>query len=305
MVFSSWIAETMRRAWPSIRISAVLAGFVLLAGCDATLSPFAENTGQFSIYGYLTLSDRPHFIRVKDLTDPPVPGSTKVLDAKVRFENLETGRIETLADSVVLFDGVYTHNFRVKQRIHPGTSYRITVKRPDGRFSQATATMPNRANVEVNPPKDSVVDCFRPIQLRFREVSLSEPRLIQISVGIVRKDRSLVWVGPESPSALRYTFAPWRIIRRALPRHVLNTVPDSTKWCSVFLGDDKIRAAYTHFGPDWPADSVFMDPTASTVKNGLGVFGGLYRDTVSRRVDTSRAGPSTKAETGDLTFIRR
>jgi hypothetical protein len=43
-----------------------------------------------------------------------------------------------------------------------------------------------------------------------------------------------------------------------------------------------LRIDYTHFGPDWPSDSVVAAPFASRVENEPGVFGGIHRDTVRK-----------------------
>lgn len=266
------------------------AAVVILAGCNTTLEPFDDETGQFSIYGALTLSKEQHFIRVKDLNEPVVQGSTRVLDATVTLENLETGTKETLADSIVTFDGIATHNFRSEQEIQPKATYRLTVERPDERASQATATMPPRTKVEVEPIKTDTVSCTQGIRFNFRNVS--DARLLTMTIAVYWEKR---WRWVEINASSQFGILPWRIVEEVVPQHILDTLPDSSYYCTL-LDDNKLRMPYTHFGPDWPADSVLADPTESTVENGLGVFGGIHQDTLVRTIDTSREGATRRSQ---------
>lgn len=261
----------------------VLAGCFLYVGCDNTVEPFAEEAGLFSVYGYLTLSQEKHFIRVKNLNAPAVRDSAHGLEATVTLENLETGRRETLIDSIVVFEGTATHNFHIEQDIQPETEYRLTVENPDGRAVHATATTPEVTEVETDPADSVAVDCLSILNLDFQNVS--DPRLIRLSVGISRNDQ-WHWVPRDIPST-EYGILPWRIVEDALPDALLDPV-DEQAYCT-FLDDTEMIIAYTHFGPDWPPDSVLTDPTSSKVENGLGVFGALHRDTLSGTVDTTVA----------------
>jgi len=261
-----------RYAW----LWVTLITFLIGVGCDNTVDPFEEEAGQFSIQGVLTLSQNQHFIRVKDLKDPLIRDSTRVLDATVTLENLATGTTETLADSVVIFDGIFTHNFRTDQDIQPGARYRLTVERPDGRRSQATATMPERTEVDVTPPKTESVGCMEGIILRFQNVP--DERLLRRSVG-VRWNDELHWVRDDVDT--QNGFRPVSIVEEVIPRRVLDTAPSEALYCTL-LDDNRVRIAYTHFGPDWPTDRVLANPIRSNVENGLGVFGGVHRDTLVR-----------------------
>jgi hypothetical protein len=250
---------------------------VVLGGCDTRLTPFAEDTGLYSVYGFLSDSG-PHFIRVTDLNTPPVPDSTRTLDATVRLENLKTGTTETLVDSVVAFDGVYTHNFRMTQPVVPGATYRLTVTRGDGRRAAATATMPRRTRVAVDPPSADTLDCTGQILLDFQNVRAESP--VTLSVGLTWSGaRRWVEVGRVDRSV---GFIPSGLVEDAVPGYALRELSER-EYCEV-LDEHELRFAYTHFGPDWPADSVLADPTASRIRNGLGVFGGFRRDTLRRYV---------------------
>lgn len=266
-------------------VGPVLVAMLLFwSGCDNTVDPFVEENGQFSIHGLLTVSKVKHFIRVKDLNDPVDADSARVLDATVTLENMSTGTTETLTDSIVTFDGLFTHNFRTDQDIQPGTSYRLRVERPNGRFSEATATMPPAATLEIEPTPTDTAKCDGQILLTFEGVPLDG--LVRISAA-VRWEDQLHWTEQKRLTLPTGGYVPWRIINQVLPDPVLRSVGDPAQYCSELLDDDTVHITYTRFGPDWPADSVLANPIESSVKNGLGIFGGIQRDTVLRTVDTS------------------
>lgn len=261
----------------------LLTGLFLGVGCDNTLSPFAEETGQFSIHGLLTLSKQKHFIRIKDLNEPINKDSTRSLDATVTLENLATGQTETLTDSIVTFDGFFTHNFRTDQALQPGTSYQLRVERPDGRSSSATATLPPEADVELDHSKTDTVRCDGDILFRFQGMPLDG--LVRISAA-VRWEDMWRWTDQKELDLPVGGWNPWEIVRDALPDHVLQGVGRQF-YCSEFLDHGRVKLAYIRFGPDWPADSVLANPVESNVKNGLGIFGGIHRDTLIRTVHTT------------------
>ncbi|MFB6249747.1 MAG: hypothetical protein ABEL97_14370 [Salinibacter sp.] len=215
---------------------------------------------------------------MKDLNTPPTSDSTRTLDATVRLKNLRTGTTETLVDSVVVFNGTYTHNFRMSQPLVPGATYRLTVTRSDGQQAQATATMPRRTTVDVEPAPSDTVDCGGEVSFHFQNVRTEST--ITLAVAVFWNDR-IHWTDPASVPR-KAGFVPWRIVRDALPEYALPENPEAS--CLV-LDKSEFRIVYTHYGPDWPADSVLADPTASTVKEGLGVFGGFRSDTLRRYVD--------------------
>jgi hypothetical protein len=261
-----------------------LLGLVLGAGCDTSIEPFAEERSLYSVYGYLTLSGSQHTIRVRNLNAPVLEGSTRTFAGTVTLENLATGTAETLADSLVFFQGVATHNFQTEQDIQPRTQYRLSVERPDGRTAQTTATMPPFTELDLAP--EATVGCTDRITAAFQNVP--EPRLVRVTVGFSWR-RQLRWISLDAPSdstqgTVTYTFTPATLLERILPERVQGTVgQDPARFCTL-LDDDLVRIAYAHFGPDWPADSIVADPLRSNIENGLGVFGGLHRDTLTRSV---------------------
>lgn len=259
---------------------ALLCTLLLVAGaCDTSLEPFHEKTGLYSIHGILTLSKDEHYIRIKDLNEPVPEDSAPGLDATVTLENLDEGTTNILADSVVSFGGIYTHNFRVEGNLEPENTYQVTVERSDGLTATAQATMPPVTQVDVSAREP--IYCLYGASFHF--LNVPHPRLVEISVGVPQDDR-YEWVHRDVPT--QSGFVVWRILEEVLPRQI-TAVVDSNRYCT-FLPDDKLLVAYTHYGPDWPTDSVRTSPIESNVQNGLGLFGGLHRDTLTLRVDTVR-----------------
>jgi hypothetical protein len=267
------IQDHFRAFWMPLTVAVLF----LALGCDNTFDPFNEDSREFSINGTITLSEDRDFIRIKDLKNPLNQDSTRVLDATVTLTNERTGDTLPLRDSVVVFDGVFTHNFWTDRPIQPGAKYQLVVERPDGRASWVSATMPKRTILNVDPAKDSV-GCANGIVLNFENVPRA--RLLEISVG-VKWNEEWRWVDEDIPTT--FGFLPASIVESAVPDFVLEEFEDEEFFCTV-LDDDTIQVAFTHFGPDWPADSVIADPTASNVENGLGIFGGLERDTLSKTI---------------------
>ncbi|MFB6231826.1 MAG: hypothetical protein ABEL04_11790 [Salinibacter sp.] len=265
-------------------ILVLFAGAALLAGCDASLAPIDKEAGLYSVHGYLTLNDGPHFVRVKNLNVPVGSDSARALNATATLTNLVTGQAETLTDSIVAFEGTPTHNFRIDQAIQPATTYRLRIEQPDGDATRATATTPRDARVDVSPPPSDTIECLEGITLRFRNIR-GESR-VQVSGGLYRNG-NLHWTRedlriPAGDSVLaQHGYAAWRLVQKVLPEYEWSRIDRKENYCTL-LDRNIMIVAYTHYGPDWPADSVLGDPTQSTVKNGLGVFAGIRRDTMKR-----------------------
>lgn len=265
-------------------VAAGLVAIALVSGCDTSIQPIDKEAGLFSIYGYLNLTREPHYVRIRYLKDPILNDSAAGVNATVRLDHMETGASEVLDDSVVVFQGVQTHNFRSDLNLQPQEQYRIVVERADGQSTQATATMP--PFTEVVPVPEGTVNCVENMRATFPNVP--EPRLVRANAGIHWRAR-WNWVAVDifasnpggSPSI---TFSPETIIRRIIPERILEATGPPRRYCDL-LGKKKIRLAYIHFGPDWPPDSLLTNPVASRVENGLGVFGGLHRDTLEKEIE--------------------
>jgi hypothetical protein len=136
---------------------AALLATVVGTGCDATFRPIEPAELQYSVFGVLDVAMDTQWIRVTPIrplvTEPPAP-----LPARVTLENLETGRVIELKDSIFQFDyvdpgleseGLFLHNFWTTEPIEPGATYRFAVRGDDGRSSETTIEIPPPYEVEV------------------------------------------------------------------------------------------------------------------------------------------------------------
>ena len=277
-----------RRLLSQCGIAALLFIGLLWTGCDNTFDPVAERSQSFSVYGFLNLSDDKHFVRVKD-TERPVPAdTTRKLDVTVSLQNQSTGETMTLQDSVVEFDGIYTHNFWLEKDIQPKSEYRLTVEGGNGTYVDATARLPPQTDVKVTPP---VARCTETIQVAFP--NMSDVTRIQAEVGF-RWEGQWHWTAlpiPSPSSDIETSFIPEipepeedeaGVIERLINDPALYEVDNH---CAL-LDDGKFYVAYTHLGPDWPTQSPVVNPLETeSVDGGLGAFGGLHRDTLTVPVD--------------------
>ncbi|MFB6097525.1 MAG: hypothetical protein ABEK84_00105 [Salinibacter sp.] len=270
-----------------------MLGVAVWVGCDASLDPFGDERGFYSVYGFLSPSGEPHYIRVQDLAEPLTRDSTRRLDVTVKLENLATGRTETLTDSVVRFNGTYTHNFRADQDIRLGTTYRLTVEGEGGRRTRAAATIPRATNVDVSP--DSGATCAGSISIGFPRIEKS--RFVTLALGLRYKGLTRfvpVDLSGGSGAYVLFLFKPAVLVEEIVPPRKLPYVNcDPDRYCRL-LDDRRVRLAYTHFGPDRAPDSIRGNPLSSRVQNGLGNFVGLRRDTVVARLDTKLRCPGVE-----------
>lgn len=232
------------------------------------MNPFDEEKGLYSIYGYLDLDKEVNYIRVKDLNATLTTNSTDNINATVTLENTDKNIVETLQDTLVKFEGIYTHNFRTTMEINPVTSYKITVERSDGKSVTATATTPQIADVNWGPTNDY---CQFPVEITFEPIL--DKYDLEVAIGFDYEDIRY-WVYPEithvEGELIKYRFTPDSIIR-------------SMEIECHQLDDDKLFIEYTHYGPDFDSTgSDTLDTPTETVK-----FGALYEDSFTFPIDTT------------------
>ena len=278
----------MRCTWSSHIILllslAVLVG--VLAGCDNTIEPFADETGLFSVYGYVEVDQSPNYVRVKDLNDPNIRDSTETIDATVTLENLHEGTTEELEHVIDTFDDVYVHNFRAEMPITPETAYRITVERSDGRSVVADTETPEITQTTLGPEGAS---CTTTLTTTFHEIT--NPRLVQAEIGF-QHEGTTRWIR-RSVDRGRGGDVLLRFIPEAILGEIIESQDDPdneliyTPRCQE-LDDEIFHVRYNHLGPDWLDQDLPIDPLESRdVEDGLGFFGGMRTDTVSVQVDTT------------------
>ncbi|MFB6285686.1 MAG: hypothetical protein ABEK03_03800 [Candidatus Bipolaricaulia bacterium] len=271
------------RPLPVGLLCCIVLSMAFWSGCDNSVNILDRETGLYSIHGALDMYREVNHIRVKALNAPLVADSTRTLDATVTLEDLQTGTTEMLTDSVVRFENVYTHNFRVTTDIRPDTKYRVTVEHPDGRTAQATATTPVIAEQTVSPKtvgcRDFVLIAFEPVasSARIDPVVAAEYGGSRNSTSELRPRRS--------------QSSPDRVFLRFTPQQALNAIfgeenPPSLEpkvRCDQ-LDTNRLYVRYAHLGPDFSGDT----PSDSLDLTGeIGQFGGFYRDSLSVRIDTT------------------
>lgn len=265
-----------------LAILLIVAVASLISGCENNISVLDQETGLYSVYGALDINADTNYIRVRNLNTPLVGDSTRTLEATVTFENSRTGTSMVLEDSIVQFEGVYTHNFRTTADITPNTEYRVTVEHPDGRTAQATATTPAIAKTSVDPRGG---DCETPIRITFDPVASAgqlDPEL-GFNYGGTRR-----WTPTFRPQTTGV--APGQVFLQFTPKQLLDAVfkPDSPfggkeVWCHELDSED-LYVRYTHFGPDFSEDS---SSDSLNVPGGIGQFGGFYEDSFEFEIDTA------------------
>lgn len=286
-------AAFLRRGSASWLWLGVFLGVVtMLYGCDNTIEPFDEETGLFSIYGYLSLSEESNVIRIRDLNTPLLRDSTRELDAKATLENLDDGTTEQLKSNRIEFDGIYVHNFEVTMPVEPETEYRLTVERSDGAQATSTATTPTLGEVTYGPEGE---DCYSPIRITFRDID--DPLLVPVSLSFyVDGDKWKIQ---------------WYPVRGEGDTAVLEfTAEEVAKFfeCDETLGcppkcaasdDEEIHVHYYHFGPEWINEDIPwidqdipINPLESLdIDDGLGFFGGLREGSFTIAINPSKEKP--------------
>jgi hypothetical protein len=147
----------LRRSWAS-SAAAGLCVAAALAACDERFEPIAPTALAFSVFGYLDASADTQWLRVMPIRPLRVT-SPDALEAHVTLEQLETGRLIALRDSVFRFtspwdsalgaEGAYVHNFWTREEIEPGAAYRFSASREGTEPAEAVVEIPRDYEVEV------------------------------------------------------------------------------------------------------------------------------------------------------------
>ncbi len=261
----------------------LLGLLVLLSGCENNFDPLNRERGNYSIHGALNVYADTNHVRVRDLNTPLTRDSTRELNVTVTLTDVDRGATETLQDSVVQYDNVYTHNFRALMDIRPETQYRVTVHPKQGTDSvQATTTTPRIAEASAEP---TGMDCDTSIQVTLEPVQ--SPSDVDMAVGFQHRgnrEQTAVGVGSgDAPDQASTSFTPLDILNTPAPC----TEPDPSipppTWCHE-LDVDELLVRYTHFGPQ-STESTVSDSV--NVPGGIGSFRSYYRDVLSVPIDTS------------------
>ena len=272
----------------------VLLPVTMFVACnDKAFDPFEEEIGLFSIYGLLRAGVSPTYIRVKDLSEP-LFYTLKELDYTVTFEDLETGSVSTLRDSIFEFSGNYTRNFIINEQIEEDRHYRIKVVSADGFISQSDAKTPKNTEVILNP-MIATYKCNSFIEITFKNVTAPENIELEFTLNqgnTVHKSGLNLYKDqlkrfPEI-NEFKILMRPQDILNELFePTFRPSTNPyesrpsvfcePQTGWKEILSGT--INVSYTHLGREWASASRFgglINIESGDVKNGLGFFGSIH-----------------------------
>lgn len=257
-------------------------------GCDNTLDVLLENKGTYSIFGYLDVKREVNFLRIKNLNVPLTKTTRNTFDGSVTLVNLDKGVSYELQDSVVVFDGVLTHNFKITANILPATKYKVIVEGNAGRTVTATTITPNRAQVTVSPIKPAP-NCVTPISIKFEPIT--SPAFIELFIEFriySEKYRYQTILKPQfiGKGALRTGFLPANIIRSLVcgPESDCPGRPPRGPGICYLLDSNTLNFKYIHYGPD-PS---FIISDSLEAHKVTGVFMGLLSGSTSITIDDSK-----------------
>lgn len=282
---------------------AILSATALLTGCDdRSINPLEDSSGTYSVYGALSLNKSTNYIRIKDLTIPFLSDSAKEIDARVTFEDLQSGTSTTLEDTVVNFSGNYAHNFILNQQLNPQSAYRLTVERSDGVSVTSLATTPAITEVSM-----SASDAFNPIActfpITFTYKNVPFPEIIRMEVGFAYQGE-VHWSRVGKVDQLRHrdnademylTLSTRQLMVEVFPPAGIDNpginplLLSPTVNCNE-LDSGTVRIRYLHFGPEW--DSINqergpLNPLESLdIEDGLGFLGAYRTDSYTYEINT-------------------
>ncbi len=174
----------MKKTQFYIALFFVIPVVVLSTGsCDDTVDALDKRGAAFSVFGVINMSEpAPHFFRVDDLTKSLLDESDSEIDARVFLKNITDDWERELADSVVKYDDVYTHNF-FSYDIEYGKRYEMNVERiSTGERITGTWNTPSRASMEINLPEPDRRTCYSIIEVSFYPILTADEIDLQVTL---------------------------------------------------------------------------------------------------------------------------
>jgi|GEM_PF-1092573 len=271
--------------------------FFILISCDSrTIDPFEDQQGVYSVYGALEVGSSTNYVRVRKLDTALLADST-AFDGTVSFTHLDSGFTTTLQDSIVNFDGNYTHNFLVEYPIEHNNEYLIRVESSDGDITESVATAPGVTSYQLSPDPFSSnvsVSCNTEIEYQFNNVI--QPEFVRMDIGFNHNGR-MNWSTLDLVDQLEHNEAGDQMSVTMSPNDMLIEVftpplPDNpfldlrtltpTVRCSQ-LNNRSVYIRYYHLGNQWdeglPFRSGNIQMETDVISNGLGFFGVYFTET--------------------------
>ncbi len=249
---------------------------IVMWGCDNTLDPLDEEAGVFSMYGALDINEEENYIRANMLNYTIDDTSHTEFAGTMYLENLDTGDIEELRDTMIVSDGVRVFNFRTDMDIYPEHQYRAKIIGDEGGEIESVAKAPNIADFRAYPQQET---CDVPITIEVDSVKTGQ--LSRLEVGIYYSGQ-LMWTG--LPLQLQYSPDPWdHFSLRMMPRSIFLELFDMDIHCH-HLDSEKIYIRYHHLGDDLIVPS---NGESADLLEAEGRFGIFYSAEHEITIDTT------------------
>lgn len=266
-----------------------------LSGCDSrTVDPLQESPEIYAIYSALEVGSTNNLIRVRK-TDTVLLADSSEFNGTVTFTALDTGIENVLTDSVINYNGHFTHNFKIDLPVEFDSKYMVRVESDEGEYSEAIASTPQETVLTLKPdPADAEISCHTRIEFRFSNVT--EAEFIRMMIGF-NYDGKMYWerlalLGPferdvEANELFVLLTPHWMLIEVFTPPIPENNPFIDPRTLRPLVGcldlvDTTVYIEFFHFGDEWiealPLEIGNLDIQSGLIKNGIGFFGGYHFD---------------------------
>ena len=273
----------MRR--PLLAALAALASGALFGCGDTFVDPFLRDGGSLSVFGVLEsgFANQPaerQTIRVQPVRtrfEPPRSPDDPTLDYTATVTSVDTFTGDSLRwrpRRLQFADGTYGDLFTATFRPRPGGTYRVVVRRDDGRTATASVTLPDRAEVDRLPWRtDSggrVVEgaAWPAFRLDDAQATVSGVCGLGCSFDIPVDAPDVRDLG-DGRVAVELD-----LTRAALTARRVTAPPEGDDSPPPDILLRQVRISARILGPDW---ALAGDPTRTTVEDGYGFVGGATR----------------------------
>jgi hypothetical protein len=263
-----------------LRLAALAALVACCAACDNTITPITDDPeALFAVYGFLDTAADTQFVRVEALRATVLDPGGAPLDAEVSSTDLGTGERVTWSDSIiVLDDGTMGHLFFAAFQPRVGNTYRLEIRRPDGRATQATTKIPPVPDVFVSSPMGDTLTLAQRIILKdIRDIPFHVS--MQYQVGVEPEQRKTIDISYENAGDRAATG--WQIeIQLVRDRGIILGRLNRVRFdrSVLFFGLNMVVSLLSH---EWQAGPTF------NITNGEGFFGAISRAELTWKLTTA------------------
>jgi hypothetical protein len=223
--------------------SLLIFTMVSLTGCDSSIQPIVNKGKAYSIYGPLDLQSTPNYIRVHDTNDLLNKEMTEDLGVQFTMTNLSTGESQLLNDEVLIFDSLYTHNFRIPDPVEYDTRYKFLLEDEEGFRDSVISVTTKKTDLSI---VQDTVGCNENFILRFTNVDLDAGERIDTEVGV---KIGVAWAYTTRPPAFQQYDRESNTLFLGWSPNGVSSLINQLDWvpCGEF-SSIKIRFSFTHIG---------------------------------------------------------